>query len=285
MEKSAIIANLEGILEPVPKENRIILKINPAFQQWYAFIKKEKPPEYDELLERNNRENVETVNELVAALNRRENIEIATELRRYYNSAYACRKEAVRLIRDSALVQMLGIIKEDMDGFLGCSTGEVKISCECDLNSSYSPEKAEIRIAGISLPADPGKNRIPCDISHEYCHHMQFSTNLPTLWIKQAVISEGFANCAGRAGAELYGQIKKNTKIKSRIRYTLYRQLEDFRELYVDHNFEGYTSLADICYTIGTTAFLVAEARRGKSIYREIIRSANPAEYLIRKLR
>ena len=34
----------------------------------------------------------------------------------------------------------------------------------------------------------------------------------------------------------------------------------------------------------GIAAFLVAEAKHGKSIYREIIKSHEPAEYLIKRL-
>lgn len=279
--ESSIIANLESRIEPVSKEKRMQLSISPKFQQWYAAITKD-PAAWDGIYAGKSRENTEAARELVAALNRRANIEVATELRRYFSTSYAISEEAMHPVVDSDLVQMLEPIREQMDRFFGCSTSEVGIRLECAFNSSYSPEKPEIRISRIPLSGD--RNRIRFAIFHEYCHHVEFCTCTPKLWIKQMVVGEGLADCAGMAGAILYGAANNNQEIENRIRQMFHRRLEGFREFYAENRFESYTTFRDISYTIGTTAFLVAEAIHGKEIYREIIRSANPAEYLIKKL-
>lgn len=277
MKKSSIIANIEGILEPVPKAKRTMLRINAIFQQRYASLKKDKTDEWEELCAGKGAANIETAREIVDALNRRENIEVATELRRYF-SGLTIGKEAMQPVKNSGLVRMLWAAREHMEGFLGCSASEAGIRFKPDISSSYSPEKAEICIVGIPFSSD--RNRILFDIYHEYSHHLEFCTQIPEVWMRQVIIAEGFADCAGMSGAA-YGA----ANIENRIRHMVHRRLEDFREFYAESRFESYTSFRSISYIIGTASFLIAEAKHGKKIYREIIKSPEPAEYLLKKLK
>lgn len=145
---------------------------------------------------------------------------------------------------------------------LGC---EIELPC---LNRekggwAYSP-----MLNVISYPYVGGNLEIiDMQLMHEYCHAIQFSAPYPHPWLKNQLVAEGFAEAFSRHLAAKHSPLEREVAF-----------------IMLKHSISDITHeniLNIYLYDLGFASFFLAQQKHGAKIYKEIIRTENPFEYLL----
>lgn len=279
MKNSSIITNLENKIEPVSKEEREYFEIPQEFEKW-LFPKGEY--ELNGIYLGQNKENLQAYEKLIDILREKEKIAIIYDILKHMES-----KDVPDEISTPDLIAnypthldyWLSSIAEEVDGMLGCTAEFPEIYLDKNIIGGTAIYHSKTRRIGIA--SGIGGSSVAFNAGHEYCHHMQDHSKAPLPWFLCKTISEGFADNVGMNATRIYAEKSGNLIVQSAAQNRLWQDIKYFC-LRLEKEGEPYGD--DKFYAVGGTAFLVAEAMHGKTIYREIIRSAEPAEYLIKKL-
>ena len=283
MNKSRIITNLEERLEPIPKNKRIFLKRSKALEKYIRDYKEDDNFRYNEW-QHIKSNTIILYSALIEALSSNENREYIEEIANYFNS----KKHEKQIIDNKPFLRhsscWLDEMAEIVKGMLGIETDRPPVFENKHLifrhPAKYNANRKEITLYNV-IPYF-----VPEVVSHEYIHHIQYALRYSMQWKTNTVLMEGMAYPLGNAAAREYASESGNLiAIKTGSSYLseglmqtikLTREGEKHRKTCMERDVEFYPGIA---------AFLVAEAKHGKKIYREIISSPQPAEYLLKKLK
>jgi len=272
-----IIQNLEERLKPVPKNRRLMLKrAQKLDQKLRACIK--CPLYEEEEMERNYAMSLNMHACIEELLLEKRNMDV------FYGTREFIYKEAQNMINEENLQTIIAEeIIEIVQGMIGVTAEKPGIIQDKSLHrgAKYIVLKQEICI-GTNFKF----GELPEAIAHEYAHHIELSSRAQMQWMRYIALMEGFAYMAGINAAKEYSHRKKTQAPRwfaLRHAADILHTAESFLEM--KNAMCAYKPDRNRFINYGITAFLVAEAKHGKSIYREIIRSAEPAEYLIKKLK
>lgn len=284
MDKSKITANLEERLKPIPKKERIPIRRGKAYERWYNHLKSSKVF----LEEEKNRLDAYAISfysALLDLLSTFENRQIMQETKDYF-----LKKKNEKIVKGNYDFNLgcswwLSKMAKIVDGMLGVSPEIPDIIHNPKGNifayaGNYLPIPKQIEINGIL------RYSLPDIVSHEYVHHIQYSLRNHRKWTRDYILKEGMAYSLGRAASFEYASNTGNM--------ACYAESSTWASFYLstaiglldeDEQKRKTCRERDVEFYPGIAAFLVAEARHGKRIYREIISSPQPAEYLIKKLK
>ncbi|MFH1066066.1 MAG: hypothetical protein V1734_06170 [Nanoarchaeota archaeon] len=128
----------------------------------------------------------------------------------------------------------------------------------------------------------PEDHPSPVTLAHEYAHHISHVKSCSKEWDLHDFLSEGFAEVVALAAVNDYA-LKTDDRIMQReVTRSKINCLSDYKAIFNSRHImrmEGANDLADYC--VGTTAFLVAERKHGKGIYRQMLDSKNPHGLLV----
>lgn len=282
MDKSRIMANLEERLEPVPKNKRTALKMSKGIYRWEKHIKESEIFLKDE----KNRLDAYVIgfySALLDMLSTAENREVMAEAKMYFNSKKHERSVKSNKDFSRGLSWWLSEMAEITEGMLGVKAEKPLIV--------HNP-KGNVFQAGSYLPASNaiiinGNLRyvLPDIVAHEYLHHIQYSLKNQMKWAMDYILKEGMAYGFGISASFEYASRTGNKICHAESSMWASFYLASAISLLDEDKQKRKTCRErDVEHYPGIAAFLTAEAKHGKSIYREIIRSANPAEYLIKRL-
>lgn len=277
MNKSRIMANLEEILKPVPKKERQALRRKKSLDNYfkrraqnYSAYEKEE----DEWREADELSCFRGIGEL---LRLPENRKALREARNYFkaNTKNIPEKEIDLSITLESLVTLFGEMKGIVDGMLGIECEKPLIQFIYNSPASWYFMNKKLALIGIN-------RLLPNNCAHEYAHHVTSYSKAQAKWIKSRLMEEGFAHGIGRNASTIYAS-NHDMPLLAHMAFDDYT-LRIARAESTLKNQPMFPDKQDIT-VYGIAAFLVAEAKHGKSIYREIIKSHEPAEYLLKKLK
>ncbi|MDD4878424.1 MAG: hypothetical protein PHO02_05315 [Candidatus Nanoarchaeia archaeon] len=283
MDKGRITANLEERIKPIPKEKRIFLKRSKALEKYISDYKEDDNFRYNEW-QHIKANTILLYSALIESLSSNENTECIEEMAHYFNS----KKRENRIIDNKPFLrrgpEWFDEMSEIVKGMLGIETDRPPVFENRHLvfrhPGKYDADKKEITLHNIN------PYFVPEVVAHEYIHHAQYAFKYSMSWKYNKVLLEGMAYPLGNASAREYAFESGNlialrtgsSYLSEGLMQTikLIKEGERHRKTCMERNVEHYPGIA---------AFLVAEAKHGKKIYREIIKSPQPAEYLIKKLK
>ena len=283
MEKRSIIANLEERLEPIPKNKRIFLKRSRALEKYIRDYKENDNYRYNEW-QRIKANTIILYSALIEALSSNENKECIEDIAHYFNS----KKREKQIIDNKPFLRRgscwLDEMAEIVKGILGIEIDSTPVFENKHLifrhPAKYNANRKEITLYNVN------PYLFPEVVSHEYIHHIQYALRYSMQWKTNNVLLEGMAHPLGNAAAREYASESGNliavktgsSSLSNGLMQTirLIKEGERHRQTCMEREVEHYPGIA---------AFLIAEAKQGKKIYREIISSPQPIEYLIKKLK
>jgi len=283
MDKSRIKTNLEERLKPIPKNKRNFLKRSKALEKYIRNYKEDDNFRYDEW-QRVKANTIILYSALIESLSSNENTECIEDIANYFNS----KKKEKKIIDNKPFLKhgscWLDEMAEIVKGILGIETDRPPVFENKHLifrhPGVYNVNRKEITLYNIN------PYFVPEIVAHEYIHHTQYAFKYSMKWKNNNILPEGMAYPLGNAAAMEYASESGNliavktgsSSLSNGLMQTikLIKEGERHRKTCMERNVEFYPGIA---------AFLVAEAKHGKKIYREIIKSPQPAEYLIRKLK
>lgn len=283
MDKIRIIANLEEKLKPIPKNKRIYLKRSKVLEKYMQDYKEDDNFRYGEW-QRVKADIIILYSALIETLSSNENMECIEELINYFNA----QKHEKKIIDNKQFLRRgscwLDEMAEIVKGMLGIETDRPAVFENRHLvfrhPAVYNANRKEIRLYNI------GSYFVPEVVAHEYIHHAQHAFKYQMKWARNQILTEGMAYPLGNASAREYasesgnliaartGSIYLSEGLNQTMK--LIKEDEKHRKICCERDVEHYPGIA---------AFLVAEARHGKKIFREIIKSPEPAEYLLKKIK
>lgn len=283
MDKSRIIANLEERIKPIPKNKRNFLKRSKALEKYLNDYKTDEHFRYDEW-QRVKANTIILYSALIESLSSNENTKCIEDISHYFNS----KKKEKKIIDNKPFLrrgpQWFDEMAEIVKGMLGIETDRPPVFENKHLifrhPAVYNVNRKEITLHNIN------PYFVPEVVAHEYIHHTEHAFRYQMKWAKSIILTEGMAYPLGNAAAREYASASGNlVAVRTGSMYIsdglmqtikLIKEGERHRKTCMERNVEFYP---------GIVAFLVAEAKHGKKIYREIIKSPEPAEYLLKKLK
>lgn len=272
-----IIKNLEERLEPVPKKEKIRLERKEDIGDYF------RNKEQNEKLaaEENKRlyaHNLVIFRNLEEVLRQGDNRAILAEAVGWLEkSAEKIKHTKLEFsIMPEALVKMFYEIKEIVDSLLGTDVEKPYVLFAKNYPGGNYDVNKQRAILGINL-------YLPYTCAHEYAHHVASCSPAQMEWIGSIPHQEGFAHGVGRNALAEYADNNSMPLLKKLIFKMDAVRMEKISRLLDSRHKRFPNKLKFGAY--GAAAFLIAEAIHGKSIYREIIRSASHDEYLIKKLK
>ncbi|HII16170.1 MAG TPA: hypothetical protein HA362_07735 [Nanoarchaeota archaeon] len=158
-------------------------------------------------------------------------------------------------------------------GYEGIILPKIERSTETGTDAAnYNPSIKLIRVS-------ESKKASACTIAHEYVHHIGNIKKRILQW--SPFLGEGLAEAAGASAAESYGLRAGDWVIETESHLARISCLRDYIEGFdCRHLLEIEGSRDMVFYTVAPTAFLVAERKHGKGIYKQVLESKKPMELL-----
>ncbi|MFA5887663.1 MAG: hypothetical protein WC852_03050 [Candidatus Nanoarchaeia archaeon] len=185
---------------------------------------------------------------------------------------------------------ILSAISEEVDSIVMCRTDPVKVKRGRLISwlgsACYKPMSSS-----ISVSKKVKEEMLPLILSHEYTHHVEFSSPNAAIFDDLPVLTEGLADAVGIAATKSYAARQNDEKLLAEVEKHILKRVTNAIDLirtfemgfggpYSQKSFKRNIRYIDF-YSIGCTAFLVAEARHGQAIYRDIFRAENPLDMLV----
>ena len=160
------------------------------------------------------------------------------------------------------LASKLQLSAEKVNNLLECKVSMPELRRENPALFAYTPS-----LNVISYPRRYSIYEVEQELMHEYCHAMQFSAPYPFSWLKNKLLGEGFAEAVSR-----HLMVKSSPFQREAARIMLKHSVnnllrEDDLDIYL--------------YDFGFAAFFLVQQKHGAGIYKEIIRTEKPFEYLL----
>lgn len=187
-------------------------------------------------------------------------------------------KEAKSRWDEMPLEDQLKAVAEEANllfGYEGIRLPKIERSTKTgDAYADYSPYMKLIRVR----ESEKAGART---IAHEYVHHLEKIKNKSLQWRWSSFMGEGLAVAGGMAAAESYALKIEDRDMGMELHSDRISRISDYKQLFQNGfllQTEGRRHM--IYYTVAPTAFLVAERKHGKGIYKQVLESKKPLDLL-----
>ncbi|MFH1065947.1 MAG: hypothetical protein V1734_05575 [Nanoarchaeota archaeon] len=272
-----IIHNLEQRLEPIPQNKRMRLRRKKSVDNYF------KSREQSEKLTADGNKmlyahNLIIFRNLEEVLRQEDNRAILAETVDWLEKSAEkiTSTELEFSIMPEALIMMFYEVKEIVDGMLATNADKPHVLFAKNYPDGNYDVNKQTAMLGINL-------YLPYTCAHEYAHHVSSCSPAQMEWIRSIPHQEGFAYNVGRNALAEYAGNNSMPLLKKLIFKMDAKRMKKVSSSLNSRHRRFPNRMKFGAY--GAAAFLIAEAIHGKQIYREIIRSANPAEYLINKIK
>lgn len=188
-------------------------------------------------------------------------------------------KEISRSWNERPLEEQVEALAEEANSLIGYDISVPKIERSAD----FKPNQTGRYDYGQKIIIMPINRKAPViTLAHEYAHHIQGVKSCSKDWNLHHFLTEGFADAIALASVENYALKTGDKNMESDARCTRLHKLCFYRNIFRSPEMMksgDRAMLAD--YYAGTAAFLVAEQKHGRGIYREILDSKNPHGLLV----
>ncbi|MFA5888519.1 MAG: hypothetical protein WC852_07460, partial [Candidatus Nanoarchaeia archaeon] len=188
-------------------------------------------------------------------------------------------KEISRLWNEKPLEKQVEALAGEVNSLIGYEISVPKIERSAKLKANVLGWY-DLRNRIMIMPTSHNPSAITS--AHEYAHHTQAVKSCSRDWFVHEFLSEGFANAIAMDAVSSYALKTGDKNMESGVICDRLHILSFYRNIFRSPKImqsEEKKVLAN--YYAGTAAFLVAEKKHGRGIYRQMLDSKNPHGLLI----